>query len=942
MRTNLPVTDTEHLMLDDQLIVSSTDLKGRITHFNRDFLDISGFSKEELLGAPHNLVRHPDMPAAAFEDLWKTVKTGRPWTGLVKNRCKNGDFYWVEANVSPLRENGAVTGYISVRRKPTREQIAAAEAIYERLRAGKPAQPWLSRFMSRLNDIAISRALPGGLVLISLLFILAAGFSLFGLRQASDQVRRISEQTQVLEEAYNDMYGHGLQMVAAMRYLLTEPTDKQARDNVGKSGIVFAKALDDARRVSAGDANAKQRLDAIAEGRQRHVDAQAQVLRRLDAGEMADAKQVYNEQDNAIWRAYRILIMDGLKQVRQDSQLERDAFMASAVQAERAAIGFSLLAVIVGTLLGFWLVRKITVPLKVTLGHLEAISNGDYTTRIAAIHQDELGEMLLAVKSVQARLDYDIQEARRIARENLRVRSGLDSLTLPATISDDRNRLIYINSAAQALWQGMAPEIARRCPGFDVNRMLGGSLAEYFEDEQARAIYRSELSGTCTVEMVLAGRNLHLIASPVQDGTGIYCGRVTQWADRTAEVTAEREIAGIVEAAASGDFTRRIELAGKDGFFLQLAEGLNRLVEIVAAGLTDVAHVLNAIAQGDLTQSMEADYAGTFGQLKDDTNLTVERLREVIGRILEASESIGSAASEIAAGNADLSGRTEEQAASLEETASSMEQLNATVRQNAQNANQANQLAQTANAVAARGGEMVHQVVGTMGAIQESSKKIADIISVIDGIAFQTNILALNAAVEAARAGEQGRGFAVVAAEVRNLAQRSAQAAKEIKGLITDSVAKVEDGAKLASQTGGTMDEIVTGFRQVVTLVDEITQASREQSTGIEQVTQAVAQMDEVTQQNAALVEEAAAAAESLEDQTRVLSQAVAMFKVDGHGGAHPRESARLPARNNNIRQPKTVARNAPATSARPGRAQLKTVKPLAAPVGEDDQWEEF
>ncbi len=160
MRTNLPVTDTEHLMRDDQLIVSSTDLKGQITHFNRAFLEISGFTEKELLGAPHNLIRHPDMPSAAFEDLWKTVKAGRPWSGIVKNRCKNGDFYWVDANISPLRENGTVTGYISVRRKPTREQIAAAEIIYERLRAGKPAHPWLSRVVSRFNDIRITRALP--------------------------------------------------------------------------------------------------------------------------------------------------------------------------------------------------------------------------------------------------------------------------------------------------------------------------------------------------------------------------------------------------------------------------------------------------------------------------------------------------------------------------------------------------------------------------------------------------------------------------------------------------------------------------------------------------------------------------------------------------------------------------------------------------------------
>jgi methyl-accepting chemotaxis protein len=330
MRTNLPVTDTEHLMRDDQLIVSSTDLKGLITHFNRDFVEISGFGEEELLGAPHNLIRHPDMPAVAFENLWKTIQAGRPWTGIVKNRCKNGDFYWVDANISPLREQGRVTGYISVRRKPTRAQIAAAEVLYARLRAGKSAQPLLTRVVHRFNDIRITRALPGGLVLISLLFMLAGALSLLGLRQATEHMRRISEETQVLDQAYNDMYGHGLQMVAAMRYLLTEPADQQARNNVVQSGQIFANALEQARRVSAADATAMKNLDAIADNRQRHAEAQTHVLQRLDAGDLTGAKQVYNKEDNLVWRTYRPLIMDALKQVRLNSQAERDAFMAAA------------------------------------------------------------------------------------------------------------------------------------------------------------------------------------------------------------------------------------------------------------------------------------------------------------------------------------------------------------------------------------------------------------------------------------------------------------------------------------------------------------------------------------------------------------------------------------------------------------------------------------
>ncbi|MBK1717159.1 methyl-accepting chemotaxis protein [Thiocystis violacea] len=880
MRLNLPVTDVEHAMPDDRLIVSRTDPKGRITQVNQAFVDISGYAEEELLGAPHNLVRHPDMPAAAFADLWKTIQDGRPWSGVVKNRCKNGDYYWVEANVSPQFENGAVTGYISVRRKPSREQIQAAEALYARLRAGKPALPLLARALARINDIFIARALPGGLLLISLLFILAIAQSLLGLRQATEESRRLTEETQALEQSYNDMYAQGLQMVAAMRFILLNPTDAKVRGTLKKARDGFDVELTRARDLSGEDARALETLDAIDAGRRRHVEIHDQILERLDADDMIGARRIYDAEEARVWRPYKDLMLEAVQGIKAEARAKRDAFMAAAERAEDKALVFTLIAALLAIVLGVWLTRKISRPLRVTLEHLGAIANGDYATRIQVGNKDELGEMMLAVKSVQARLDYDIQEVKRIALENLGIRAGLDQVTLPVTISNPRGQLVYLNESARIFWGGMAADIARQRPGFSVDTMIGRRLADLIEEAEVRAAFDASLTQTRQFDIRLAGRQLLLTASPVRDVDGSYRGRVTQWLDRTAEVTAEQEIAGLIGAAAHGDFSQRIDVSGKDGFFLQLGEGLNRLMEIVASGLADMAGVLNAIASGDLNRSIETDYEGTFGQLKDDTNGMAARLREVVGRILEVSDAITTAAGEIASGNADLSGRTEEQAASLEETASSMEQLNATVKQNAQNADQANRLAHNANAVATRGGEMVRRVVETMGGIQDSSRRIADIIGVIDSIAFQTNILALNAAVEAARAGEQGRGFAVVASEVRGLAQRSAQAAKEIKELISDSVGKVEGGVHLATQAGDTMGEILHSFQQVTGLVDEITNASREQSSGIEQVTQAVARMDEVTQQNAALVEEAAAAAESLEDQTRVLAETVSMFRL--------------------------------------------------------------
>jgi methyl-accepting chemotaxis protein len=302
-----------------------------------------------------------------------------------------------------------------------------------------------------------------------------------------------------------------------------------------------------------------------------------------------------------------------------------------------------------------------------------------------------------------------------------------------------------------------------------------------------------------------------------------------------------------------------------------------------------------------------------------------------------STDTISSASSEIAAGNMDLSDRTGEQAASLEQTAASMEQLTGTVKQNADNARQANILAVSASEVATRGGAVVSQVVDTMGSINASSKKIVDIIAVIDGIAFQTNILALNAAVEAARAGEQGRGFAVVASEVRNLAQRSAGAAKEIKQLIGDSVEKVDSGARLVDQAGVTMKEIVTSIQRVTDIMGEITVASQEQTSGLEQINQAIGQMDAITQQNVALVEEAAAAAGSLQDQANVLSQVVSVFRVDAKEMPKAAPPARRPTP---IR--KAVAA-APARKAAPAPRQVAAPAPkrtVNAPAESD--WEAF
>ncbi|WP_432239238.1 methyl-accepting chemotaxis protein [Herbaspirillum robiniae] len=375
------------------------------------------------------------------------------------------------------------------------------------------------------------------------------------------------------------------------------------------------------------------------------------------------------------------------------------------------------------------------------------------------------------------------------------------------------------------------------------------------------------------------------------------------------------------------------------------------VARIVSRPLQDAMHVAQRVADGDLTVDIKPAGRDETGRLMQSLKAMNDSLLRIVSQVRQGTDTISTASREIASGNLDLSSRTEQQASSLEETASAMEELTSTVKQNADNARQANQLANSASDVAVQGGSVVGQVVDTMGAINESSRKIVDIIAVIDGIAFQTNILALNAAVEAARAGEQGRGFAVVASEVRSLAQRSAAAAKEIKTLIDDSVAKVDTGSKLVEQAGTTMTEVVASVRRVTDIVGEITAASSEQSDGIEQVNIAITQMDEVTQQNAALVEQAAAAAGSLQDQAEKLAELVSVFKLDRSYAAGATQAPRPSAAARPAPKPApkaaaaTAAPAAPAIRQAPAKAPAlppKKSEPKSMPDDDGGSWEQF
>jgi methyl-accepting chemotaxis protein len=936
MENNQSVSNVEYVLKEHDSIVSKTDIKGVITYINEDFIRISGFEEHELIGMAHNIVRHPDMPEEAFTDLWHALKAGRPWTGLVKNRCKNGSFYWVVANVTPIFEAGQCLGYMSVRIKPTAAQIQAASQAYTlfrngqasglKIRDGRVVHDSLMTQLNLMKHTSIRFRMLLVVLGLSLFLLLIAVLSLLGISQSNESLRTVYQDRVVgmvqLQEVQKLQLTNRLRITSALVEQTPEAI-KAYTDEVERNRLAISAAWDK-YAATAATPQEKQISDQFVADRKRYLDeALKPTLAALAAHDTALAYKLVVEKVRPLY----LPIGDGIeKLVKIQLEVSQQEYDEAVARYERLRYWLSSLCVL-SILMGLWalltVLRGVLSPMQRAISLLQNVAQGNYDNEIAVARHDEVGTLLDTIKAMQISMGFTRADTLRIANENLRIRIGLDDVSTGVIIADTDRNIIYLNKSAIGLMQNIEADMRRELPGFNAAKLKGTNIDTFHKNPAHQKAMLSSLTDTHRTQIVVAGHTFALAASPVLDNNNVRLGTVLEWQDRTAEVAVEREVAQIVQAAVQGDFTRRVDMQGKEGFFKHLCEGINQLMATSDRGLQEVVRMLGSLARGDLTDHISNEYSGTFGQLKDDANATSDQLKEILGQIKDATDTINTAAKEIAAGNSDLSQRTEEQASSLEETASSMEELTSTVKQNAENARQANQLAIGASEVAGKGGAVVSQVVVTMNSINESSRKIVDIISVIDGIAFQTNILALNAAVEAARAGEQGRGFAVVATEVRNLAQRSAAAAKEIKTLIGDSVGKVESGSRLVEEAGATMTEIVSSIRRVTDIMAEITAASIEQSSGIEQVNLAITQMDEVTQQNAALVEEAAAAAESLEEQAQNLSVSVATFTMDDQGSRQvARRAAPVPVRK----------------AAAPQRKVLSNVKAMTG----DGEWEEF
>jgi Methyl-accepting chemotaxis protein len=662
-----------------------------ITYINEDFLRVSGFTKEELIGMPHNLVRHPDMPSEAFADLWKSLKAGRPWSGLVKNRCKNGDYYWVVANATPYYENAQLAGYMSVRSKPSREQINAADAAYRlfkddkagnlKIQDGKVVKSTVLENLNPFRNPTINSRLINVIGLLSVLMMIIGGIGLQGMSKADEGLRTVYENRTVPISQIATIKELLLINQLRITATLVTPTAELTQKNTAEVEQNIAEITKIWTAYLATYLPTEEKILAdkfTADSKQFVEEGLKPTLAALKTHDFELASKLVIDKINPLFKP----ASDDIKQLMQlqvnVAKQEFESEQSRYDYTRNIAVGLIALGILLALWRGFILIRVIVRPLDEAIRHFGDMAQGQYTNTVNIEHRDEIGKVMEAVKSMQIKLGFDTAEAKRIADENLRIKIALDSSTSAITISGTDTLLTHMTPAAKGLLAAIGGS------DFNVDGLYGNSLSRLFNDPEAAAKFDQAGKTGEDVDLFFHNHHLRLAARPIMGEDGKSLGRVTQWLDRTAEVAVEQEVATIVQGAVMGDFTRRIEMQSKEGFFKQLGEGLNELLETTENGINDVVRVLGALSRSDLTQSITNNYVGSFGLLKDDANSTVTKIKEIISQIKAATDSINTGAKEIASGNSNLSQRTEAQAASLEETAASMEQLTSTVQHNAE------------------------------------------------------------------------------------------------------------------------------------------------------------------------------------------------------------------------------------------------------------------
>ncbi|MFM9845495.1 MAG: methyl-accepting chemotaxis protein [Dongiaceae bacterium] len=565
---------------------------------------------------------------------------------------------------------------------------------------------------------------------------------------------------------------------------------------------------------------------------------------------------------------------------------EQLAAINHATRSKLLATTILLLLLLSGlaTVFSLYIGRGLARPLVAMTAVMSRLAGGDAKVAIPALQRrDEIGDMARSLSII-----------RDTGLRALRAQTALNQTASVVFMADRDGQIIYANKAAERYFTAHMREFAEAIPDFAAGNLIGQPLSRLY----AAAPQANSNDGFGTARITIGARNVDVAANPVVSESGDRIGTVVEWADCTEKLAMQADVQSLIKAAVAGDLSRRIDTSGKSGFMLRLADGINSWAATVSAAFADVQRLLAALAGGDLTARIANELHGDLRRVREDANGTMDRLSVMVGRTVDGVAAIRSATAQLAAGAADLSERTEEQVASLEEASASIREISATVRQNAQNATIASELAGVTLKAAEAGGGVARDTAAAMGGLVETSTQVASIVDVIEEIAFQTNLLALNAAVEAARAGEAGRGFAVVATEVRSLAQRSAQALKDVRKLIAQSGTQVSRGAALLDKTGATLTEIVTAVKRVTEIVNAIASANQEQTAGIEQVEDAIAQMENLSQRNASLVEESTAALASVNEQAGRLAELVGVFRVDiDDGGLSQQQQPRQPDR---------------------------------------------